>query len=334
MFNFKRIIAYIALVSVFLSFAACAKTDNYEVRSFFAMDTVIEISVSAKKNVSELLSECEAIVYEVENEVSKTKTESDIYKLNNKGNVSAGKHTRAILEAALLVADLTNGAYDPTVARLTELWQSLDGDYELPPDETFTELMSSVGYQKINIDGETVSLLNGAAIDLGGIAKGYTAELIVDHIEANAEKFGVKGGMISFGGAVSVFGEKSSGEPYKIAVRDPDDADGQVGVVNMKKGHISVSGDYERYVTVGGKKYHHIIDPKTGFPADTGLRSVAVISDDGALADALSTALFVMGYDEAMELYRRGEVKFEAIFTFSDGSTKTTDGVDFNENGR
>ena len=92
---------------------------------------------------------------------------------------------------------------------------------------------------------------------------------------------------------------------------------------------MSVSGDYERFYTVGGEKYHHIIDPKTGYPASSGIRSVAVICDDGTLADALSTALFVMGYGKALELYQKNAIEFEAVFFFADGSTKTTPGADY-----
>ena len=138
----------------------------------------------------------------------------------------------------------------------------------------------------------------------------------------------MSGGLVSFGSNVAVFGKKPDGSDFRIGLRDPHDRTDYAGALTLKTGEIlSVSGDYERYYTVNGEQYHHILDPKTGYPADTGLSTVAVVCSDGALADALSTALFVMGEEEAIALYNAQIYRFEAIFIRSDGSIRVTSGL-------
>ena len=134
--------------------------------------------------------------------------------------------------------------------------------------------------------------------------------------------------MISFGSNVAVVGKKPEGDAFRVAVKNPIDGHDYAKVLEMSEGQVlSVSGDYERYYTIDGEKYHHIIDPQTGYPAKNGLCSVAVICEDGALADALSTALFVMGETKSRELYASGAYDFEAIFITSYGIVSTTDGL-------
>ena len=195
----------------------------------------------------------------------------------------------------------------------------------MPSDLALSDALMAVGYQKLTLqDGRLSCSESDVRIDLGGIGKGAAIGLLLEHLE----KSGADGGVISFGSNVAVFGEKPSGDPFRIAIRDPKYGSATVGTLLLKPGQIlSVSGDYERYVTIGGERYHHILDPKTGYPADTGLSSVAVITSDGALADALSTALFVMGEDAAMELYRNESFDFEAIFIGSDGALHCTEGL-------
>ena len=138
----------------------------------------------------------------------------------------------------------------------------------------------------------------------------------------------LRGGLITFGSNVTVFGSKSDGQAFRIGLRDPQNANASVGTLLLPDRQVlSVSGDYERFVTVQGEKYHHILDPQSGYPADTGLSSVAVIAADGVLADALSTALFVMGKDRALEFYRADLYEFEAILIDSNGTLTVTDGL-------
>ena len=136
------------------------------------------------------------------------------------------------------------------------------------------------------------------------------------------------GGLVSFGSNVAVFGEKPDHSPFRVALRDPKNPKGTVGVLTLSPGQVlSVSGDYERYVEIDGQRYHHLLDPKTGYPFDRGLSSVAVVTENGALADALSTALFGMGKEKAMAFYESGVFSFEALLIGSDGSMTATAGM-------
>lgn len=329
----KRIIA-IVLVFLLLSFTSCAGREQYQSRVIFTMDTVIEIYISADRDVTELLNKCESLIYEIETLVSRTKNGSDVYLLNQNGSAECSEHTVALLEYAKTVYEWSSGAYDPTVLPVTLLWEKYDGGEHLPDVSEMEAALSSVGFDRIKRDGNLITLGECQKIDFGGIAKGYIADRVVELIEQNRDEYGVNGGILSFGGAVSVFGEKRDGSQYRIGIRDPDAKDKTLGRVTVSSGHISVSGDYERYVTVADEKYHHLLDPKNGYPADLGVRSVSVVGGNGAICDALSTAMFVLGYEASSVLYDSTALvdEYGAVFVMNDGSVKTIGDVKFDLN--
>ncbi len=314
---------------LFVSLFGCAGGDKYQHKYIFAMDTDINIYINASGDATELISECERLVYSIEDIISKTRPGSDVYRLNSGETVECDPITISLLKTAKRVYELSDGAFDPTVAGLVSMWKECESENALPDSSRLEYELSLVGFEKISIDENTVSLDEGVKIDLGGIGKGYAEQAVAELIKEKAQAYGVRGYMLDFGGMVGVFGEKSNGEKYNIGIKDPDDASKNRGVLRLSSGFVSVSGDYERFVTVGGEKYHHIIDTKTGYPAESGIRSVSVVCDNGALADALSTALFVMGYDAAIELYESGEIEFEAVFFMGNGSTLKTEGADY-----
>ena len=175
-------------------------------------------------------------------------------------------------------------------------------------------------------DGWTVTLLDGAQLDLGGIAKGYAADLL----RAQLEKEGVTSATLDLGGDVFVMGRKTDGSDWRIAVKDPADTESYLGVVSAADKFVVTSGVYERYFEENGVRYHHILDPKTGCPAESGLVSVTVLCENGAWADALSTACFVLGPDGALalrdDLADQG-TDFELILVTDDGRVLYTDGL-------
>lgn len=193
----------------------------------------------------------------------------------------------------------------------------------MPTTRELDAACATVGYTHLQMteDG-TATLSSGTLLDLGAVGKGYA----IDRVRAYLESTDISGGVISFGGNVAVFGQKANGKPYRIGVRDPKNTAAVLGYLSMSEGVISVSGDYERYVTIDGARYHHILDPATGYPAENGLHSVAVICTDGAVADALSTALFVMGLEKGMDFYHESDMDFEAIFV-TDHEVILTDGL-------
>ena len=328
MYRLKRLAAVLLAVLIALPLWGCNQKDNYQTRYVYAMNTDVTFYVSAKSDAAALLDECEDIVYAMESLISKTVSTSDVYRLNKGETVECDAVTLELLSVAETVSGLSDGLFDPSVATAVELWNLCGKENRLPTEAELDSCKSTVGMNKIKINGSSVSLESGTMIDLGGIGKGYAQQAVAEHIEKNAAKYGVSGYMLDFGGMVAVFGKKANGEPYRVGLKDPD-GEGSRGAVSLLSGYVSVSGDYERYVTVNGERYHHIIDPRTAYPGDSGIRAVAVVCDDGALADALSTACFLMGYESAMALYESQAVAFEAVFFMSDGRTFTTPGADY-----
>lgn len=187
--------------------------------------------------------------------------------------------------------------------------------------------LATVGTSSLTADGTSVGKPDGTEVDLGAIAKGAAVAALRAQLAATD---GLDGGLISMGSCVTVFGSKPNGKPFRVSVRNPHDRASLAGTLTLKDGQVlSVSGDYERFVTIGGKQYHHILNPTTGYPSDSGLSSVAVVTLDGPTADALSTAFMVMGEDAARALRDSGTFSYEAVFFRSDGSVFMTDSADF-----
>ena len=165
--------------------------------------------------------------------------------------------------------------------------------------------------------------IKGMEIDLGGIAKGYTGDRVMQVFK----KAGIYSGLISLGGNVQALGSKPDGSPWRVAIQDPQNELEYLGVLEISDKAVITSGGYERFFEEDGVRYHHIIDPRTGYPADSGLISATIISEDGTLADGLSTSLFIMGKDEAEEFWRANSDKFDYILESADGRLYVTEGV-------
>ena len=313
----------VLLLSLCICFVSCARTD-YVSQTYFMMDTVIELKLIGDNETAQpIFADCGEVMRRVEQALSRTDPGSTVARFNATGEVLLDEDTSAVLQTALDVSAATEGAFDPSVERLIALWSSCAAEDRLPTEQEMSEALLCVDASRLTLSGQTLSCADlPTTIDLGGIGKGYAIDQVIAYLKTTP----VSGGVVSFGGNIAVFGSKPSGEPYRIGLKDPNNTSAVLGYLEMESGIISVSGDYERYVTIQGQRYHHILDPKTGYPADNGLRSVAVICENGALADALSTALFVMGRENAMEFYRAGHYAFEAIFV-TDGEIMLTDGL-------
>ena len=161
-------------------------------------------------------------------------------------------------------------------------------------------------------------------IDLGAIAKGYTSSKIIDIFKEN----NIKSGMVTLGGNVQVLGKKPDGSLWKVGIQNPISESEYLGVLQTSDKAVITSGGYERNFTKNGKTYHHILDPSNGYPANNGLTSVTIISSDGTLADALSTSLFVMGKDKAIDFYKKSNYNFDFILYTSDNKLIISDGIE------
>ena len=331
----KRQLAALLLTIFALSLTACGETAaESETRTVYAMDTVMNLTVYGE-NAAAALESAEKELHTLDEAVlSRTAEGSELYALNTSNGETveygADDILPALIETALTISDATDGAFDPTLAPVLDVWGFTKDEHRVPSADELKELLSHTGCGKVALektaDGWTVTLLDGAQLDLGGIAKGYAADLL----RAQLEKEGVTSATLDLGGDVFVMGRKTDGSDWRIAVKDPADTESYLGVVSAADKFIVTSGVYERYFEENGVRYHHILDPKTGCPAESGLVSVTVLCGNGAWADALSTACFVLGPDGALalrdDLADQG-TDFELILATDDGRVLYTDGL-------
>ena len=307
----------LALCLTLLLLTGCgAAQPNKETKTVYAMDTVMTLTAYGEEALTaDALEEGERQIRRLDALLSTTLETSDICRVNRDKTAAVSQETGLLLQRALEIAAMTDGDYDPTVYPLMEAWGFRSGEYHIPAQAELTALLSRVGYAQVHIEDE-VSLPEGCGIDLGGIAKGYTAEQV---LSAMADK-GVESAIISLGGNVGTLGLKPDGSQWTVAVENPDKGGDYLGTISLGAGYYAItSGAYERYFEQDGVRYHHILDPKTGCPAESGLESVTIVSQDGTLADALSTALFVKGVDEAVEFWRAHRTEFDMVLY--DGET-------------
>ncbi len=329
----KKIITFILMLSFLpIALGGCSEekvsqTDTYD---YISMDTVIsiqtgELAADAAKSKEDIFKGCEDITSNIEKAISRTLEDSDLYNYNKDIDVlfDADPILTEVLSIAVDISKSTGGVYDPTIGSLTTLW-NVKGGGPVPTHTAIDAAMATSGTDHIEIkDNAVYKNTPGLMLDLGGIGKGYAAQRLVEHLYNSGFSYGI----VSAGRTVGVFGAKPDGSKFKIGIADPFSADEIIGYLYTDNGFISVAGDYEQYFEENGVRYHHIIDPSTGYPSDSGLTSVAVFSQNGATADALSTALMIMGYDRGMEFYKSSDLAFEAIFICNDGIVKKTDGL-------
>lgn len=305
----------------------------------FMLDTICTITIYEEKNkektADELIEEAFELCSGYEDMLSRTIEGSDIYKLNNSGGtpVEVSDDTMEILEAAKRYSELSDGAFDITTAPLSILWDFEGEDPHVPPEDQIQAMTEKIDYTKIKIDGNTVTLEAPVeAIDLGAIAKGYIADRTADYLREN----GVTSAYISLGGNLYAIGSNSQEKrPFRLGIQDPKSTDGSIiGYVEVSDKSLVTSGDYQRFFEEDGKRYHHILDPETGYPTDNGLSSVTIVSDKSLDGDALSTACFVLGLDDGMKLINSLD-GIEAVFIdgsneiyLSDGFGKTIEFYD------
>ena len=228
---------------------------------------------------------------------------------------------KTILETAMGVAKASSGAFDPTLGEVVHLWGFGREDYNLPDAKEIVRALKNTGYEMIP---SRQCCPEGLAVwfDLGGVAKGHA----VDSAVMVLRETGVNAGIVNAGGDLRTFGSHPSRGYWKIGVQDPDDPQELAGVLEVKEAAVATSGDYQRYFEKDGIRYHHILDPSTGYPAHAGLRGTTVIAPDCATADALATASFVMGPEKGLALLEAWEGA-EGVLITDDGTILTTSGI-------
>lgn len=311
-----------AVVLCFLLTGCGTQKEQAYTQDFYAMDTAMRITAYGD-NAADAVTECVSYINMLEADISRTRESSDIFALNHAEGkqTELSEQTADILQEALDLAAKTEGRFDPTIAPLSDLWGIGTEQAAVPAQEQIDKVLPLVDYTKVSLEGTTASIPAEAEIDLGGIGKGYAADHVIEILKEN----GVEQAIVALGGNVYVLGEKDRDTPWKVGITDPDNPGDSFATLSVSDTAVVTSGDYERYLEVDGKRYCHIFDPETGYSAETDLRSVTVVSPDSTSADAYTTALFVMGLEDAMEYCEQNRI--EAVFVCKDHTVHVTDGL-------
>ena len=321
---------YLPLMAALL-LCGCAReagetTPAKQTAQVFAMDTVMDLTVYGDDAAAHTaLQDAESEINRLDALLSRQNEESEIAAVNRGAGepVEVDPEVLALLKTAVGYYEMTDGALDITVAPLMDAW-NFTGDTPRVPDRAELDaLLTHVGADRIIFGDDTVTLEPGMAVDLGGIAKGYTSDCLAEVFARD----GISSAMVSLGGNVYVCGTKPDGTAWNVAVEDPNDTGAYLGVVQMQDAFAITSGGYQRYFERDGVRYYHILDPKTGDVARSGLTSVTVICQNGTMGDALSTALFVMGCDKAVDFWRTSGLDFDMILMDENGTVYLTEGL-------
>ena len=337
---FRRHHFFIPLVFIVINllfiFSSCAKQETS--RTELALGTVCTVTLFDSGDDS-IYSEIFSRIHEIENLMSVNIPTSDVSRINASAGiepVQVHEDVFTVIERAKYFAEISNGAFDPTVGPLVSLWGIGTDSEQVPEEEEIRSVQPLVNFRllELNSEAQTVFLpYQGMALDLGAIAKGYAA----DEAANIAKRAGVKHAKIDLGGNIVLIGIKLDKSPWRVGIQNPGNAHGsitgilQVTVLPTKFPAVKTivtSGIYERFFEYDGKSYHHIFNPFTGYPADNGLVSVTLITDISMDADALSTAVFVLGYEAGITLLESFPGT-EAVFVFEDKSVRTTAGANF-----
>lgn len=302
-------------VAILLILCGC---DSPQSSTRFLLNTTVTVTLYGADE--QFFDDAFALCEQYENIFSRTKENSDIYKINNThGDVAVNHDTADIITAAKQYYTLTNGKFDITVGAVSQLWDFNAG--VLPKDQNIAAAIAKINYNNIEINGNTVNA-NGCVIDLGAIAKGYIADKLKEDLKAK----GVEKAVVNLGGNICVWGQE-----YTVGIRRPFTDDEVVAKVSVNNKTVATSGVYERCFERDGVNYHHILDAKTGYPAESDLLSATVICADGAAADALSTVCILMGKQKAIEIIEQTE-NTQAVFVDKNYNVFATSGLK-NRNG-
>lgn len=299
--------------------------DKSESRDIFAMDTYMTLTAYGK-NAKKALDEAVDEINNIEQLVSTGIDSSEVSQINKNGKGSVSETTGYLIKRSKEIYDSTNGVFDITIYPIMQAWGFPTENYRVPGKKELKKLRGLMGADHVLYDEKKQEVIlnkEGMKIDLGGIAKGYTSSKVMDIFKEN----GISSAVISLGGNVQTLNGKPDGSDWRVAVENPADTGSYIGVLSIKDKAVITSGGYERYFKQDGKTYHHIIDPATGYPADSGLISVTIVSDDGTLADGLSTSLFIMGEEKAAQFWRKNSDEFETIMETADGKLYVTEGI-------
>lgn len=292
-------------------------------RQFFAMDTYMTLKAYGA-GAEEGIEKAEKEIRRLEAMLSVTEKDSEVYEINEQGGGILSQDTQRLLNRSLELYQETDGLFDITIYPLMELWGFSTKKYHVPSEAELQEILPLVDGAKIFVSENRVRLSAGQRLDFGGIAKGYAADRVMEILKAN----GVENALISLGGNIGTLGENEKKEAWNIGIRDPNGTGKEmIGSVRVSGKFVVTSGGYERYFEEAGERYIHILDPKTGYPAKDELLSVSIVSEDGTLADAMSTSMYLMGLEKASAYWKAHREAFDMILVTKEEKIYVTEGI-------
>ncbi|MBR5247945.1 MAG: FAD:protein FMN transferase [Lachnospiraceae bacterium] len=324
-----------SLMVACLGFTACQRNPTCYQRIDTAMGTVVKETVYVEKGGEDITAQIRQQIVTLEDQfLSRRKDSAEIYQINSHAGEVQGTAVSEplweILQKLLEVSERSGGAFDFTIGETVRLWD-IDSyaakekeEVVLPSLDQIAESLANTGYEKLQFQNGRINLPKGMQLDLGAAGKGIACDAVLTFLRNQPH---VAGAIISVGGSILTYGKKPDGTLWKVGIVDPQNPSDYIGGLRLEgQWCVSTSGDYERYVEVKGKRYHHIIDPDSGYPADAGLLSVTILTRDGMLSDALSTACFVLGYEESLELLQ--SFGAHGLFVDKQGNVMLTPGME------
>lgn len=308
-----KFILHICLAFVFLFFSCSGKI---EPRTQTAMDTLCTVN-AFEEGTKKLYDEIFERLAQIEKEFSATLPDSEISQINSMAGISAVQTNEEVLNVmdfALKTAWISDGAFTPAAGPLVDLWGINTDHQRIPSQAEINKALELVDFGCVGLSRDSVFLRKaGMKVNLGGIVKGFAA----DEVCKILKKHNVKKAVVDLGGNIYVYGKKSDGSKWTVGIKNPDSpSSAPLLRLCINENSVVTSGSYERFFEADGKKYHHIFNPATGFPADSGIVSATVISPSSIAADALSTATFVLGVEKSFKLLDKFKKEFGTDISF------------------
>lgn len=316
------------LLALTLLLSGCVQSKPVQ-RQFFAMDTFMTFTAYGKE-AETALAQGEAYILDLENRISVTRPDSDLSRLNQSAGeeTPVSEQTLELLQAALVLCSFTDGILDITAYPAVKAWGFTTGEHRVPAPDELAELAARIDHTAVAVNAQTctVSLPEGMELDLGAVAKGWAGKQLAEQLR----QAGIQSAVLSLGGNIQTVGTKPDGIPWRVGVQDPDSEVGaylaSVAVADMA---VVTSGGYQRFFEQDGQIYWHILNPDTAAPARSDVSSVTIVSKNGILCDAFSTALFIMGADKAASFWLDNlQLEFDYILILEDGSIHITQGLE------
>ena len=315
-------ILFVVVLSVFIvCYGKMQKPEEPITATAFKLNTVVKVTIYDSQD-EKILQDALALCDKYEKIFSRTRTDSEIYLLNEgklpqeDGYYILSEECAELIGKGLYYSELSGGAFDITIEPLSSLWDFTSGEKQIPDSQTLVEAQKHVGYEKVELKGNKIRFQeDGMGLELGAIAKGYIADKIKEFLISE----GVESAVIDLGGNVLCIGARPDGEAFRVGIQKPfADRNETVATAGIRDRSVVSSGIYERYFEKDGKLYHHILNPKSGYPYENGFTAVTILSDESVDGDGLSTVCFALGLEKGLELIN-SLPDTQAVFITEDG---------------